>query len=392
MKKLIALLLAVCMLCGMMAGCASDTSSDTATDDSSTETTDTETTDTETTDSETMDTETTEDDGAETTDDPTADLQVGDDAPTYVMVSKTLSDPIFIDMYIGFREFCEEIGANCMYRGSDEPTAEKEIEIITQLIAQGVDGLAVIAADFNALEPVMTQAMNQGIAVITMDSAANPNSRQLHMEQASIDQVGRSMMQSALAVCGGPGAEGTIGILSAQPESQLHADWCAASLAEAEENPDDYANIEILPIAYGDDLPDKSTTEAQAMLQNYPDLDCIISPTTVGILAAAKVIQDMGSECKVTGVGLPSEMAPYIDNGICYDCYIWNPYDQGYLSAACVHSIATGESTGAVGDTVTAGRLGEYTVEEYYDGGTQVLLGEPLRIDSSNINEYKDLF
>lgn len=124
----------------------------------------------------------------------------------------------------------------------------------------------------------------------------------------------------------------------------------------------------------------------------YPDIDVIISPTTVGILSAAKVIQDMGSECKVTGVGLPSEMAPYIENGICYDCYLWDPYDQGYLAAASVNSIASGESTGEVGDTVTAGRLGEFTVEEYYDGGTQVLLGEPIRFTSENIDDWKDLF
>ena len=234
--------------------------------------------------------------------------------------------------------------------------------------------------------------MNQGITVVTFDSAANPESRKVHVEQASIDLVGRAQMQSALAICGGPGAKGTIGILSAQPESQLHADWCAAMLKEAQDHPEDYANITILPIAYGDDLPDKSTTEAQAMLQNYPDINVIISPTTVGILAAAKVIQDMGSACKVTGVGLPSEMAPYIENGICYDFYLWNPFDQGYLAAAAVNSIATGESTGTVGDTVTAGRLGTFTVQEYYDGGTQVLLGDPIRFTSENINDYKDLF
>ena len=390
MKKLIALTLVFCMLFAVLVGCSSgtDTTEDTsASDDASTETTD---------DAATEDTGDTADTGdtteVEIPDDPTADLQVGEDAPTYVMVSKTLSDPIFIDMYIGFREFCASIGANCMYRGSDEPTAEKEIEIITQLMAQGVEGLAVIAADFDALEPVLTQAMGQGIAVVTFDSAANPDSRQLHVEQASIDLVGRSQMQSALEIIGGPGAEGTVGILSAQPESQLHADWCNAMLAEVEDNPEDYANVTVLPIAYGDDLPDKSTTEAQAMLQNYPDIDVIISPTTVGILAAAKVIQDMGSECKVTGVGLPSEMAPYIESGICYDCYLWNPYDQGYLAAASVNSISTGESTGAVGDTITAGRLGTFTVEEYYDGGTQVLLGDPIRFTKDNINEYKDLF
>lgn len=322
----------------------------------------------------------------------TADYVAGDDAPTYIMISKTLSDPIFIDMYVGFKEFCKSIGANCMYRGTEEPTAEKQIEVITQLIAQNVDGIAVIASDFDALEPILTQAMNQGITVVTFDSAANPDSRQVHVEQASIDLVGRAQMQSALDICGGPGSEGIIGILSAQPESQLHADWCAAMLKEAEENPEDYANITILPIAYGDDLPDKSTTEAQAMLQNYPDIDVIISPTTVGILSAAKVIQDLKSDCKVTGVGLPSEMAPYIDNGICYDFYLWDPYDQGYLAAAAVNSISTGESTGALGDAVTAGRLGEFTVEEYYDGGTQILLGEPIRFTSENINDYKDLF
>lgn len=325
-------------------------------------------------------------------DDATADYTAGEDAPTYVMVSKTLSDPIFIDMYIGFSEFCQEGGYNCMYRGTDEPTAEKEIEVISQLVAQGVDGIAVIAADFDALEPILTQAMAQGVSVVTFDSAANPDSRQVHVEQASIDEVGRAQMNSALEICGGPGAEGTIGILSAQPESQLHADWCAAMLREVEDNAEDYANITVLDIAYGDDLPDKSTTEAQAMLQNYPDIDVIISPTTVGILSAAKVIQDQNSECKVTGVGLPSEMAPYIENGICYDCYLWNPYDQGYLAAAAVHSLAVDESEGAVGDTVTAGRLGTFTVEEYYDGGTQILLGEPIRFTAENIDEWKELF
>lgn len=145
-----------------------------------------------------------------------------------------------------------------------------------------MDGIAVIAADFDALEPILSQAMGKGIAVVTFDSAANPDSRAVHVEQASIDLVGRMQMQSALAICGGAGSTGTIGILSAQPESQLHADWCAAMLKEVEDHPDDYKNITVLPIAYGDDLPDKSTTEAQAMLQNYPDLDAIISPTTVG--------------------------------------------------------------------------------------------------------------
>lgn len=310
----------------------------------------------------------------------------------YAFVSKTAADPIFLLMFDGYKAACDKLGVEAVYRGADQPTAEKEIEIITQLIAQNVDAITVIGADFNALQPILKQAMSQGIAVNSVDTAVNPESRQVHVEQCSIDEGGRAQMQSALAICKGPGSSGKIGILSANPESQLHADWCKAMLLEVEEHPEDYKNIEVLDIAYGDDLPDKSTSEAQAMLQNNPDLKAIISPTTVGILAAAKVIQDQGSDCKVTGVGLPSEMAPYIENGICYDAYLWNPLDQGALGAYSAHALVTGAATGRVGDIVDAGDLGKFTIEEYYDGGTQVLLGEPLRFDKDNIAQWKDKF
>ena len=41
--------------------------------------------------------------------------------------------------------------------------------------------------------------------------------------------------------------------------------------------------------AYGDDEPQKSTDQTQALLSKYPDLKVICAPTTVGIAAAAGV-------------------------------------------------------------------------------------------------------
>ena len=76
-----------------------------------------------------------------------------------------------------------------------------------------MDAITVIGADFNALQPILQQAMSQGIAVNSVDTAVNPDSRQVHVEQCSIDEVGRAQMQSALAICGGPGSSGKIGIL-----------------------------------------------------------------------------------------------------------------------------------------------------------------------------------
>ena len=51
-----------------------------------------------------------------------------------------------------------------------------------------------------------------------------------------------------------------------------------------------YADLELVKVAYGDDLRDKSVSETEALLQTYPDLKCIVAPTTVGIAAAAGIV------------------------------------------------------------------------------------------------------
>ena len=50
---------------------------------------------------------------------------------------------------------------------------------------------------------------------------------------------------------------------------------------------------------------------------------------------------------------------------------LWNPGDLGYLSIYVLDALATGEITGAVGDKFTAGKLGDYTIEEDPDLGLE---------------------
>lgn len=308
---------------------------------------------------------------------------------TYGFVSKTTADPMFVGTYEGFEEACKELGIECVYRGTDDASAEKEIEIINQFISQGVDGIAVIAADEDALQPVLKQAMDAGIHVVTVDSATNADSRELHVDFADPVEMGRGMFRSAAKACN---SEGQITILNGDPRVSLFADFETGIFAEYEENPDLYGNIDLVKeVAYGYDLPDQSTTEAQALIKNYPDTDVIICPTTVAILAAAKIIQDGNLDIKVTGIGLPSEMVSYYDNGICEEMWLWDIYEYGYLTAYSLTALVNGEITGAVGDTVEAGKLGSYTVEtREVDGGTMIMMGDGLVFDSSNIKEWSE--
>lgn len=372
-KRILATLLVVSMCASMLAACGSS-NSDSA---SSENTTDTEAPAAE---------ENTDDSEAEA---PAADSAASGSGLTYGFVSKTTADPMFVGTYDGFEEACKELGIECVYRGTDDASAEKEIEIINQFISQGVDGIAVIAADEDALQPVLQQAMDAGIHVVTVDSATNAESRELHVDFADPVEMGRGMFRSAAKACNN---EGQITILNGDPRVSLFADFETGIFAEYEENPDLYGKIDLVTeVAYGYDLPDQSTTEAQALIKNYPDTDVIICPTTVAILAAAKIIQDNNLDIKVTGIGLPSEMVTYYDNGICEEMWLWDIYEYGYLTAYSLTALVNGDITGAAGDTVEAGKLGSYNVETRdVDGGTMIMMGDGLVFDNSNIKEWSE--
>ena len=122
----------------------------------------------------------------------------------------------------------------------------------------------------------------------------------------------------------------------------------------------DYPGIEVVGTVYGDDLADKSYREAQGLMQTHPDLDAIVAPTSVGIVAAARAVEDAGKvgEVNVTGLGLPSEMAGAIASGASKSFAIWNPIDLGYSATWLAFELATDGAEAAPGAEIPMGPHG----------------------------------
>lgn len=306
----------------------------------------------------------------------------------YAFVFKNTGNPYGEKMMDGFKEVIEEIGGEVILRSPDQPTAEGQIQIIEQLITQKVAAIAIAANDQDALEPVLKKAMDQGIKVLSVDSGVNANSRLIHVNQANPERIGRIQIEAVSEMIGG---EGQIAILSATSQATNQNLWIEWMKKELEEP--DYANIELVKVAYGDDLRDKSVSETEALLKSYPDLKAIIAPTTVGIAAAGKVLTDKGLQGKIalTGLGLPSEMASYIESGVSPWMYLWNPIDVGKVAAHTAQALVDGTITGAIGDKFEAGEQGSLEVVEDGDG-TQIMLGDPFKFDKDNIADWKDVY
>lgn len=306
----------------------------------------------------------------------------------YAIIFKNTGNPYGEKQMEGFKNAVEELGYEAILKAPDQPTAEAQIQMIEELISQKVDVIAIAANDPDALQPALKKAMNQGIKVLSLDSAVNAASRMVHVNQADPERIGRTLIQGVSEMIGG---EGEIAILSATSQATNQNTWIEWMKKELEDSK--YSKIKLVKVAYGDDLRDKSVSETEALLKSYPNLKGIIAPTTVGIAAAGKVLTDKGLKGKVqlTGLGLPSEMAEYIQSGVCQWMYLWNPIDVGYLSGFAADALVKGTISGKVGDKLTAGKLGEKEVVQ--DGeGTQIMLGDPFKFDSSNIAEWKDVY
>ncbi len=311
---------------------------------------------------------------------------------TFSIIIRNAGNPYAEKEAAGFQEVIEAAGAKCIVKAPETATADKQIPLIQSLISQEVDCIAIASNDVSALTAALQDAMDEGIKVLALDSNVIPEARQTFVNQAGVQEIGQALADAVLDISGG---EGQYAILSASSQSANQNSWIEAMKTVMED--EKYSGLELVEVAYGDDEPQKSTDQTQALLAKYPDLKVICSPTTVGISAAAKVLQDNKSEVKLTGLGLPSEMSAYIGDDAEHPCpymFLWNPEDVGRLSAYTAMALVDGTITGEVGETFEAGEMenSPYTITECEDGGSEIILGPPFRFDSSNIDEWKDIY
>jgi len=254
------------------------------------------------------------------------------------------------------------------------------VPFINTAAQQGVGALVVSANDPNAICDALNEARDAGVKVITFDSDTETDCRDVFVSQADAQGIASKQVE---LIAEQIGDSGEIAILSASANATNQNEWIALMEEELATN---HPNIELVDTVYGDDEDQKSFDQTAALLSSHPNLKGIVSPTTVGIAAAARYLSTSEFKGKValTGLGAPSEMKAFIEDGTVTEFALWNPEDLGYLAAYTANALVEEEITGEEGDTFEAGDLGSYTVGA--DG--VIVLGEPFVFNAENINDF----
>jgi rhamnose transport system substrate-binding protein len=307
-----------------------------------------------------------------------------------ILLPKFLGILVFDQAHEGALEAAEELGTagGLQFTGpTPENSVQGQIEIVTNAVTQGAEAIMISNNAGDQIAPAAQAALDAGLTVVTWDSPIpSAEGEQVFVAQVDFDETGKVMADMALNILGDDG--GQFAILSASPDAANQNAWIAA-MEEVLSTDDTYASLELVDTVYGNDESEESYNQALALVDQYPDLELIMAPTTVGIAAAAKAMQDEGlcDDVKVSGLGLPAEMVSFTLNGCAPEFALWSFVDLGYLTYHLTYNLAAGNIEAAAGETFEAGRMGTYTIEEdpTRDAGLRVLMGPFTVYDESNV-------
>jgi len=200
------------------------------------------------------------------------------------------------------------------------------------------------------------------------------------VNQANSEQIGRSEVDLLAQQIN---STGQIAVLSAASTAANQNTWIGFMKDELAKK---YPHMQLVKVAYGNDDDQTSFSQTLALLQQYPNLKGIISPTTVGIAAAARALESVhqGGKVALTGLGTPNQLRQYVKDGTIKAFELWDPGNMGYLAYYVAALLVEGKIKGNVGEKFTAGKLGSFTI------GTNnvVLLGPPTVFNSANIDQF----
>lgn len=300
-----------------------------------------------------------------------------------VVVPKDASNPWFVRMDVGVKEYAEETGLNAYQKGTDEIDATKQAQLVQDLIAQGVDAICVVPVDPSSLEPVLKQAKDAGIVVVAHEGASLENV-DLDIEAFSNSGYGEFIMDNLAEAMG---EEGIYTTMVADVTNASHNEWADAAVAYQKEKYPNMVLLEDQPRLESHDNGDTAYNVAKEAFKAYPDLKGIMGTSSFDAPGIARAIQELGLVDKAftTGTGMPADNAELLKSGTIKTLTLWDPAQAGKAMVSLAVKLLDGEEITTPLDLGVEG----YSEMDYREGSETVLEGNAqITIDAENVDSF----
>ncbi|PSL37873.1 monosaccharide ABC transporter substrate-binding protein (CUT2 family) [Labedella gwakjiensis] len=263
----------------------------------------------------------------------------------------------------GMERAGEELGAEVQLIGPTGGDAAKQVSELQTLIQQeSVDALAVSSASSDALKPVIAQAYDAGIPIISFNTD-NPDSKQMGFVGQDLKASGQSEAEELVKLLG-DGATGKVVVFSLD----TGAGWSNDRFSGFEAGMGGSGLEVVGPVNVGNE-PNAAYNTVESTMAGQSDVTAIAGLDCCSTTAAAKWVEQSGNAGKITMVGfdLLPQTADFVKNGVVSFTISQNPEEQGYQAVKVLYDFLTedtaieGVDTGA--QIIDADNLSEATVE-----------------------------
>lgn len=307
----------------------------------------------------------------------------GDSNYTIAIVPKDSTNPWFVRMEEGVKKYAEDSGLDVFQRGPAETDALQQSQVIRDLIAQKVDAIGVVPVDPGALEPVLKEAMDAGIVVVTHEGASQENT-QYDIEAFNNAAYGAFIMDNLAEAMG---EEGLYTTMVGHVTNASHNEWADGGVARAMEAYPNMTLLEAEPRVESQDDGEVAYQKAKELLKKYPDLKGIMGTSSFDAPGIARAIEELGLQGKVftAGTGLPEANKDILEKDLVHALTLWDPADAGYALADLARKVLDGEE---IADGVDLGVEG-WNDMQFAEGSDKVLEGQGwIVINKENVDEF----
>ena len=307
----------------------------------------------------------------------------GDKKYNIAVVPKDSTNPWFVRMEVGVKKFAGDTGLNVYQKGPATTDATQQAQVIRDLIAQKVDALCVVPVDPGALEPVLKEAMDAGITVITHEGATQQNTK-YDIEAFNNAAYGGFIMQNLAEAMG---EEGTYTTMVGHVTNASHNEWADGGVAYAKEKFPKMVLLEAEPRVESQDDGEVAYQKAKELMKKYPDLKGIMGTSSFDAPGVARAIEELGLQGKffTAGTGMPEANKAILEKGLVHALTLWDPADAGYAMAALAVKVLKGEEIKAPIDLGVKG----YEEVKFAEGSDKVMEGAGwIVITKDNVDEF----
>ena len=308
----------------------------------------------------------------------------GDDKFEIVVVPKDSSNPWFVRMDTGVKEYAAaHPELNVYQKGTDQIDATLQAQLVEDLIAQGVDAICVVPVDIQSIDPVLKKARDAGIVVIAHEGSALTNV-DYDIEAFSNAGYGQFIMDNlAMAM----GEEGVYTTMVADLTNGSHNEWADAAVAYQKEAYPNMTLLEAQPRVESHDNGDTAYNVAKECIKAYPELKGIMGTSSFDAPGVARAIDELGliDQFFTTGTGMPADNAALLKSGTIKSLTLWDPAIAGQAMISLAVKVLNGETISGPVDLGVEG----YKAMEFRPDSTTVLEGQGwITIDAENVDSF----